>query len=197
MIDRDPRLMPATKRLLVRLISHFNLDTGFCRKNKDGSTYSAFPSLDYLEFWLDLSPVTVNRSLEQAYQCGWLTKEKDGVECIDVLHLDIIWNLLKEKKNAWTRIARKKRRTREDLDAIENDRKEIMDAYRKKGAVELEGMTVRAEAKTAPRVEQLEVRKRAADNTLRAVLEHDADVLEPYEQRTGKVIPLKTNKAIH
>jgi len=56
---------------------------------------------------------------------------------------------------------------------------------------------VAAEAEVSPRVEQLEVRKRAADNTMRAVLEHDADVLEPYEQRTGKMIPLKTNRAIH
>ena len=198
LVDRDPRLMPATKRLLVRLISHFNLDTGFYRKNKDGSTYSAFPSSEYLEFWLDLNPVTVKRSINEAIQRGWLVKGKDGIECLDVKHLDTIWNLLKEKKDAWLKVAKKKRRTTEDLEMIEKDRKEIEAAYKKKDLpVVLEGMTVRAEAEVSPRVEQLEVRKRAADNTMRAVLEHDADVLEPDEQRTGKMIPLKTNRAIH
>jgi hypothetical protein len=196
LVDRDPRLMPATKRLLIRVISHFNLETGFYRKNKNGSTYSAFPTPEYLEFWLDLSPVTVKRSTDEAYLRGWLVKDKDGIECLDLNHLDMIWNLLKEKKETWTRISRKKRRTPEDLKTLERDRKEVVDAYSMKNvSVVLEGVKPTVE-EVAPRVEQLEARKRVANGgAIASMLEYDAEEREPNElQRMGEVIELKTGR---
>jgi hypothetical protein len=194
-IDRDPRLMPATKRLLVRIIGHFNLETAsFKKKNKDGSVYSAFPSPEYLEFWLGLNPVTVKRSTDEAYQCGWLVKDKDGIECLNLEHVGTIWDVIKEKKEAWFKASRKRRRTAEDLKVIEQVRREIEDAYRLKNlSVKLEGLTARAEAST--RIEQFEARTQDANRTRRNFLEHEADAKEPYEQQrtdTDNVIPIGT-----
>jgi hypothetical protein len=191
-IDRDPRLWPATKRLLIRAVSHYNVKTGFRRTNANGSTYSCFPTNKYFEFWLDLTSVSVKRCLDEAHESGWLVKDKDGIEQFDIDRLVTVYTLLREKEKTWKELSRKPRKTDMDLARIAEDRKAIEAVY----AAEPEREEKKDQAQV--RAKELEARKREAndDRTKQNLLEAGADVLEPYE-RTDEVIPLMAGRVVH